>query len=204
MPHTHDKPVMVKCRSCSRPMDSPIFCQSCRTLYPEDTSEDHFQLFGLPRQYDVDPDELHQRFLAISRNIHPDYFNAQAVEMQGLALRLSARVNEAYATLRDPILRAEYMLESAGGPSAAADKRAPGEMLAQVMMWREDMEDAKAGGDANALAAKRSEIQTRRAEAMAEVAALCSRLDDAGADVRQSLRLQLNAVKYLDALLAEL
>jgi len=182
-------------------MDSPVFCESCSTLYPVDTSEDHFRLFGLPRRYSIDTDDLHRRFLSISRNIHPDFFGNQPAEMRNLALRLSAQVNEAYRTLRDPLLRAEYMLESAGGKSSAADKSVPEDLLAEVMALREEIENASASGDSGALAALRRRIESRRRDIEAQVTALCEQLDEPSDRVRSDLRRQLNAWRYLNNLL---
>ncbi|MBN1492117.1 MAG: Fe-S protein assembly co-chaperone HscB [Phycisphaerae bacterium] len=204
MPDSHDKPVPLKCTSCQRPMDSPVCCQDCHTLYPVGTSEDHFKLFGLPRRYALDLDDLHQRFLSISRNIHPDFFGAQAAEMQALSLRLSAQVNEAYATLKDPVLRAEYLLESTGGKSSAKDKSVPGELLAEVMLMREAIEDARAAADSETLAARRAEIEARQAATLEKVAALCGRLDEQSENVQTELRQHLNAMRYLGNLLATL
>lgn len=197
-------PRPVKCDSCQRPMDSPVCCQACHTLYPVDTSEDHFRLFGLPRQYAIDPADLHRRFLSISRNIHPDLFGAQTAEMRNLSLRLSAQINEAYQTLKDPLLRAEYLLESAGGRSSATDKSAPGELLAEVMMLREDIEGAKAVNDKDTLAALRARIVSRRTATQAKITALCEQLDEQSEKVQTELRRQLNAMKFLNSLLSEL
>ncbi len=204
MTEPQPKPHPTKCNACQRPLDSPVCCQSCHTLYPVDTSEDHFRLFGLPRRYSIDLADLHRRFLAISRNVHPDLFGAQAPEMRNLALTLSAQINEAYQTLKDPLLRAEYLLESSGGRSSAADKSAPGELLAEVMMLREDIEDAKAAGNQDALGELRKRIDARRSTTQAAIEALCERLDEPSDEVRVNLRRQLNAMKYLNNLLTEL
>ncbi len=185
-------------------MDSPVCCSTCHTLYPVDTAEDHFRLFGLPRQYRIDLADLHRRFLAISRNIHPDLFGEQAPEMRNLALRLSAQINEAYQTLKDPVLRAEYLLESSGGKSSATDKSAPGELLAEILTLREEIEEARAVDDSEALESIRARIQSRRTATFNAVTELCERLDQGSEPVLTDLRRQLNALRYLDNLLAEL
>jgi molecular chaperone HscB len=204
MNEAHANPHPAKCQSCQRPLDSPVCCNACHTLYPVDTSEDHFRLFGLPRRYHIDPTDLHRRFLAISRNVHPDLFGTQAPEMRNLALRLSAQINEAYETLKDPLLRAEYLLESSGGKSSAADKSAPGELLAEIMMLREEIEEAKAAADTETMTSIRAHIDARRHAVHATVMSLAEHLDEPSDAVRSDLRRQLNAMKYLNNLLSEL
>jgi molecular chaperone HscB len=203
MVETASTPIPVKCKTCSRPMETSFFCQSCHTLYPIDTSEDHFRLFGLPRTYAIDPDDLHKRFIEISRRIHPDYFEGEADTVRELALRLSAQINEAYRVLKDPIARGEYLLESSGGKSSAEDKSVPGNLLGEVLMIREEIEDAKAAGDADALAALRGQIEQRVNATQGEVAALCGKLDEPDAEVLGTLRQKLNALRYLTNLLKE-
>ncbi|MGB9626193.1 MAG: iron-sulfur cluster co-chaperone HscB C-terminal domain-containing protein, partial [Phycisphaerae bacterium] len=104
----------------------------------------------------------------------------------------------------DPLLRAEYLLESAGGRSAAADKSVPGELLAEVMTLREDIEAARADGDAESLEAIRARVESRRKAAQKKIAVLCEQLDEPSEEVRSELRRQLNAMKYLNNLLSEL
>lgn len=204
MTPTQPSTVPMKCTSCERPMESPVCCQSCHTLHPADASLDYFQLFGLPRRYAVDPADLHRRFLSISRNIHPDFFGGEAEEMRNLALRLSAQVNEAYETLNDPVSRAEYLLESAGGKSSAQDKSVPGNLLAEVMTLREEIEEAKATGNRESLILLRAQLESRRLRLEETIADLCDRLDTPSEEVRAELRRQLNAMRYLNNVLAEL
>lgn len=204
MADTQDTSVPLKCTSCQGAMDSPVCCHSCHTLFPADVAMDYFQVFGLPRRYGVDLAELHRRFLSISRNIHPDYFSGEADEMRGLALRLSAQVNEAYETLRDPVARAEYLLETAGGRSSAQDKSVPGNLLGEIMMLREQIEEAKASGDSETLVLIRAQIDSRRLRMEEAIAGLCERLDDPSESVRNDLRKQLNAMRYINNVLNEL
>jgi molecular chaperone HscB len=161
-----------------------------------------FELFGLPRSYRLDAAALAAAYLAISRNIHPDRFASGESAQQAFALRASAAVNRAHDTLKDPFARAEYLLESAGGQTAAQDKRVPPELLGRMMMLREELDEARAGGEASRVAAMRVQALDERRGLQAEVAAMCDRLCGGDEAVRDVLRLRLNSLKYVNNLLA--
>lgn len=193
----------VRCATCESLQQAPLACVDCHALLDHVQGADYFELFGLPRRYDVEPDELERRYLSISRNIHPDRFAAGEAAMQSFALRASAAVNRAYEVLRNPLRRADYLLESAGGPSAAQDKRVPPDLLGQVMLLREAIEDAKADGQHDALEAIRRRVTDRKRQTEEAIARLCGELpgDD---ETKGKLREQLNAMKYFEKLLAQM
>jgi molecular chaperone HscB len=194
----------AKCTTCEMLAHAPLVCQDCHQLLAHVQGADYFEVFGLPRRYRVDTQELDRRYLGISRNIHPDKYAAAGAEMQAFALRMSAAVNRAHDVLRDSFLRAEYLLESAGGPSAAQDKRVPADLLNQVMTLREEIEEAKGAKDENALDRIRQSVGRQQRETEASIGQLCDRLDGASTDTQAELRRQLNALKYLNNLLAQL
>ncbi|TWT45774.1 Co-chaperone protein HscB [Phycisphaerae bacterium RAS1] len=189
----------LKCGACNRPMESSLFCESCRALHDPDQA-DHFLLLGVAPSYDLDPDELRRKYLRLSRDIHPDRFGSGADA--AAAVRASARANEALRVLTDPVLRAEYMLEVAGGPSAAADKSVPQELLTWALLVREEMEEARAGRDATALDALRRQVQSRRDAALLQAAAAARQLPGHEA-LRRDLRSGLNALRYYDRILEQ-
>jgi molecular chaperone HscB len=196
---THAKP--AKCTACNRPMDSPLFCGSCHTLHPPE-GLNLFQIFELSPTFDVDLAELRRRYLRSSRAIHPDHHGSSA-SAAALSLRTSARLNEAYRVLSDPLSRAEYLLELAGGNSSAADKSVPREVLTQTLMLREEIEEARLAGDLERLQNVGAEVQNMRDEAL-KVAAELARQLPATESVRQQLRQKLNAVKYYQKLVESL
>ena len=58
--------------------------------------------------------DLEQRYRALSRQFHPDYFyNASAAERRQ-SLERSSYLNDAYRTLKNPIGRVEYLLKIEG------------------------------------------------------------------------------------------
>jgi molecular chaperone HscB len=75
---------------------------------------DYFTLFSLPQHLHLDLTALEKTFYAQSRKLHPDRFAAKPAAEQAAALAASSQLNDAYRTLRDPILRTEYLLSLQG------------------------------------------------------------------------------------------
>ncbi len=71
-----------------------------------------FELFDLAPSFDVDLSQLTTRYRVLQRQDHPDQLQAESNTDQALAqLQQSAKVNEAYDTLRIAAKRAAYLLE---------------------------------------------------------------------------------------------
>jgi molecular chaperone HscB len=118
------------------------------------TSTDSFDLFGLPRHYKVDLNELEQKWKIISAQVHPDRFASASSSEKRVAVEWSTRVNEAYRVLKDPVKRAEYLCELAG---VALDERTQAAMnidfLENQMAWRESLDEARLSHQVEALKA---------------------------------------------------
>jgi molecular chaperone HscB len=83
---------------------------------------DFFSFLGLPRKLRIDMADLEQRYRALSRQFHPDYFyNAPPAERRG-ALERSSYLNDAYRTLKSPISRIEYLLKLEGLGSGPVER----------------------------------------------------------------------------------
>ena len=170
---------------------------------------DHFERLGLPRRFSVDANDLERAYLARSRVVHPDYHLAVSGADLGASLELSAGINEAYNTLRDPFTRAEYLLKLEGGPSASEQKQMPPAFLAEMLEARERIEESRAGcpDDAAMLA---DEFGKRYDGILADLNSLLDRLQalhpgDAGrAELFTQIRGQLNAARYVRGLIRDL
>lgn len=71
---------------------------------------DYFTLFGLTPGYGVDTQQLATRYQELQRQFHPDKYAGRPQAEQLLAVNQSATINQAWQTLRHPLLRAEYLL----------------------------------------------------------------------------------------------
>src|SRR2546428_127562 len=95
-----------------------------------DFSQNYFALFGLPQRYRFDPEELDAAYRALQRVVHPDRYAAAGDAERRIALQSSARVNEAYRALKDPVGRAQYLLSLRGIDALAeTDTAFPAEVL---------------------------------------------------------------------------
>src|SRR5262245_56453788 len=162
---------------------------------------DHFERLGLPRRFSVDAAELERAYLAQSRAVHPDYHLAGSDAELAASLELSAAVSEAYNTLRDPFLRAEYLLKLEGGPSASEDRRMPSALLAGMLEAREEIERAR--GNAAETARLDAEFTRRYDKILADVGVCFAEYAKlpAGPPTRGAILLKirglLNAAKYV-------
>ena len=77
-------------------------------------SDDYFQIMQVPQSYDVDGAALSENYLKLQSQFHPDRFAARSVQEQRVAVQMASAVNQAYDTLRSPLLRAAYLLKLRG------------------------------------------------------------------------------------------
>jgi molecular chaperone HscB len=183
---------------------------SCHTIFPAASQLSHFDRLGLPERFDIDRKDLDRKYLAWSRELHPDYFQAKSPVEQSQSLSLSAALNDAYATLKDPYRRAEYLLRLWGGTSASEHRAMPLGFLEEVLELRMEIEEAKEEGSLDPPRARElhDRITNEREASMAAIASALQQWQSAEskrtADGLASIRERLNTVKYYDGLLREL
>ena len=106
------KPVTGACYSCGA-MRAAHYCQECGKVQPP-APVDYFAFFGLPPKLNLDTKQLERDFYALSRKLHPD-INARVNQReQEWSLEKTSQLNDAFRTLKDPILRTEYLLRLRG------------------------------------------------------------------------------------------
>jgi len=119
-----------------------------------DFSRNYFDLFGLPPRFRFDPAVLDAAYRKLQTEVHPDRFARGTDAERRIALQSSARVNEAYSALKDPVQRAQYLLRLHGVDAVGeTDTRLPVEFLERQLERREAAGEALAGGDTRTLSA---------------------------------------------------
>jgi len=132
------------CKHCGSQAPVDVhFCPRCDRILTLGRHGDYFTFFGLPRRLHVDVPDLEQRFRALSRQFHPDYFyNANPTERLA-SLERSSYLNDGFRTLREPVERLEYLLKLEGfAPKEAheATSQVPPELLEEVFELNEQLE----------------------------------------------------------------
>lgn len=146
-----------------------------------------FELFGLAPKFSIDLEALRAAHERAILKVHPDRFAGRPAAERRVAEQWSARINESYEVLRDPVKRAALLCEAAGRPvGAETNTRMPVDFLMQQMAWRDAMESA---ADEGARGAVRAEAQAERAKVEAALAdAIDVRADwEAAADLTRRL-----------------
>jgi len=170
-----------------------------------DFSQNYFALFGLPLRYRFDPERLDAAYRTLQRAVHPDRYAAAGDAERRVALQSSARVNEAYRALKDPVGRAQYLLSLRGIDALAeTDTTLPQEFLQRELERREAVGDAHAARDTDRLTALLSEV---RSDASMVETALADHLDtqawEKARDAVRELRFLTKIAADIEGALAE-
>lgn len=151
-------------------------------------ARNHFELFGLPVQYQLDRLLLSTRYLELTRATHPDFAGSDP-EAQLQAMELSARVNEAHAVLDDDLRRAEYLLELRGG---RVGDQAPADVLERIFEMRESLSHALSTDDE----AQAADIRAQAAKWLQQVVTDAGTCLDSEENIQRAQDL-LSAARYI-------
>ena len=161
----------MKCWNCEKDTQGRPFCPACGKIAARPPGATHFDVFGLPRAYDVDVAALEKQYRELSLKLHPDRFAQAEARERRLSLEQTTALNEAAKTLKDPTKRAFYLLKLHGvdleREDAGAQKEMPLEFLEEVMELREALDGAMEAKDLTGAQAMAVDVTARRKEALA-------------------------------------
>ncbi len=159
---------------------------------------DPFEALGLPARFDLSVEEVAHAWRARAAGLHPDRQGGAAAGVDGEILRRSAELNEAKRALEDPERRAEALMRKLGGPSASEEKGLPEGTLVEFMGAREELEEARASGDAGGVERWRAWAEERKRGHVARVGELIERGE------LRAARVEMNAWRYAERMLEQI
>jgi len=146
-----DSAVPIECWSCSvGHTHSTLFCPHCSKIQPP-PGGDYFQVFSLPRAFQVELQALELEFHRLSRKVHPDRFARATDHERQFSLADTALLNDAYRTLKDPLTRTEYLLKLEGaeigeehsGKDRKDVSRVPADLLEEAFELNMQLEEMR-------------------------------------------------------------
>lgn len=179
----------VRCLSTTTAGSNATTTSSRETILPQ-THYDFFPSLGpdaLPPKghFTLDLAVLRREFLQLQAKAHPDLAPA---EKKRQAEALSARINEAYKTLQNPLTRAQYLLELRGIDIAGDEtaKVEDPELLMEVLETREIIEEAQSEEDLQPL----KETNEKRVEGSVQILEDAFKKDDLDAAKTEAVKLR--------------
>lgn len=106
-------------------------------------AQDFFELFSLPVAYQVDIATLTARYRELQQAVHPDRYAASSNQERRLSLQMAAHINEALQTLKDPLLRARYLLTRHGVDADQSSTALDNTFLMEQIELREQLQEIK-------------------------------------------------------------
>jgi molecular chaperone HscB len=141
-----------------------------------EVQRDFFGLFGLAPVFRLDEAALEGAYREVQAQVHPDRYAHLSDTEKRVSMQWATRVNEAYRTLRTPLLRACYLLQLNGvDPGLETNTAMSPAFLMEQLEWREAVQEARAAEDAAEL---ESLHQRLRQEARGLVGELAVALDE--------------------------
>ena len=100
----------------------------------------YFDLFNLPISLTVDTSGLSKKYFELQRKYHPDRFGQASDAEQEEALQVSAQINKAFKTLKDPDETIKYVLQLKGLLEEEEKYQLAPDFLMEVMELNEELE----------------------------------------------------------------
>ena len=129
------------CWHCQSEVAGEYFCERCVKVQPVSKEADYFSCLDFPRRLTIDPEQLEAKFYELSRAFHPDFYQNKSETEQAISLNNAATLNTAYRTLRDPIQRAEYLLDLEAGAVKEIRASPPADLFEEILELQDTLEE---------------------------------------------------------------
>jgi molecular chaperone HscB len=102
----------------------------------------YFELLGLQPAFSIDQKELTQRYFALQKQYHPDFYTDATELEREQVLETSSAINKAYHIFKNPATTLEYVLQWKGIIIADEKYSLPPDFLMEMMELNEALGEA--------------------------------------------------------------
>ena len=193
----------LSCQKCESLLISRLFCFSCKAFQLFSREIDYFQAMGLPIGFEINYEDLEERYQRLSLVMHPDFFESASEADKHLSEKASVMLNTAYNTLRKSTSRARYLLFLFAKGKNLNDRTLPDGLLKEMFFLQESLDELLESGDVSALSKMNEDLRGRYKDIESYYAPLFKKFEGSPEDseILQQLQTHLNAERYLRRLL---
>jgi molecular chaperone HscB len=101
----------------------------------------YFELFDIPVSLKVDKNSLAQKYFALQKKYHPDFFTQATEYEQAEALEQSSQINKALKVLKNEMETIKYVLQLKGLLEEEEKYQLPPAFLMEVMELNEELSE---------------------------------------------------------------
>ena len=133
-------------------------------------TRNYFELFGFAESFEIDQEELAEKYRSFQSALHPDRFANASDQERRISVQSTAFVNAAYAILKNDLKRAHYLLKLSDIEFNAETKTSDdAEFLMQQIELHERVEEVDHASDPlAALDALAKELKQQRRELISQ------------------------------------
>lgn len=135
--------------------------------------QNYFELFGLEPNFSIDVPKLSAKLRTLLNSVHPDRFASSGSQQQMLSMQKTTQLNDAFAVLKNPVKRAQYLLHLKTGIDTSKEHTVNDpEFLMQQLELREELEEISSSNDIgklNQFADKIDELEVAQEKQMSEL-----------------------------------
>jgi molecular chaperone HscB len=138
----------------------------------------YFEFYEIPVSFSPAQDVIKQRFYALSKKYHPDFYINESQEKQEEVLALSTLNNKAFQVLKDDQKRVHYILELKGLLVEGENYSLPQSFLMEMMEVNEALMELEFDANPAKLAEVRTQIAEIESSLSGDLKALTSSFDE--------------------------
>ncbi|MCP4568225.1 MAG: Fe-S protein assembly co-chaperone HscB [FCB group bacterium] len=193
------------CWSCKEETGEGPFCTNCVKIQPVEEIGGFFELFGIEKSFTINSARIKKKYYELSRRYHPDFYSGKSDEEKTLARINTAHLNKALRIMSDPLLRAEYMLETEDG-GFTAHPAPPQELFEEILEIGELLvEDGEPGDEGRQTLNETTRNFKNRLEVLENsLDELFARLLTGDENTKAEIEGRINNIKYLRTTLARI
>ncbi len=156
----------------------------------------YFELYDLPISFNPDQSVVKQKFYALSKKYHPDFYINEDQTKQDEVLELSTLNNKAFQILKDPQKCLHYVLELKNQLVEGEHYQLPQDFLMEMMDVNEALMELEFDQDKDKLADIKNQVNELSQSLASELTDLTSSFDNTSGDDQESLLVAIKDIYY--------